>query len=208
MAPPIVRDVSLSLGRGGIDPGGSVLSEALVGCYTGRGSDPCTVTVNFGPTTSYGTSSVPTPTGASHVVPISVTPGGVTHFRFVATSVPGAEVTTTGDYAFTATPGALVAGPGITPAGGTAGTITASGATITWTTATAQPRGAVRYSATPFAADKPGAATTNEAAGAPLTSHSVALTGLTGATRYYFRVVQTDATGGTTIGTLQSFVTA
>lgn len=204
MAPPVVRDVSLELGRGGIDPGGSVLQEAWVGCYTGPHLDPCSVVARYGPTASYGSTSPPTPVGGQHRVPITVTPGTPLHFSLRATSSPGGEITDSQDFAFTPTPGALVAGPTISVAPA-AGTITATGATITWTTATAQPKGTVQYGLRPDALTSSAA----ETPGADATAHSRALTGLTTVTRYYYRVVQPGnaPSPGPTVSPLATFVT-
>lgn len=74
--------------------------------------------------------------------------------------------------------------------------ITATGATVTWTTAPAQPLGTVQHRL----AGSTGAYTTvNETGTPPVSSHAVPLTGLTTAKTYEYVVTQ-PATGGVTAG--------
>jgi hypothetical protein len=208
MVAPVVRDVELEPPRSGAEGSQGRVQEARVSCWTGRAATNCYVVAEFGPTTSYGTTTTQTPTGPFHrFVFGDLTPGTYYHFRLRATDPTDAgNPTTTQDYGFIQTPGAIPAGPTVTV--GAVSAITATGATINWTTAAGCPNGRVVYG-TSYAAVMVGGSPTayDEVGTTPRTSHSAALVGLTTVTRYYYRVVQTDYSGNTTTTGVNSFVT-
>jgi Purple acid Phosphatase, N-terminal domain len=200
MPPPILRDVGLEQARSGSVTG---LQEAWVTCYTGRHAEACTVLADYGPTTAYGSTSPVQAAASFHRVPLGdLTPGATYHFRLRADN---GEQSVSQDYAFANTPGPLPPGPTVTLGAPTL--ITATGATVNWTTAPACPDGQVDYHPTvaglvdaPLVASESGSGTR--------TAHSVALTGLTAATRYYYRVFQLAPDGNSTLSSIRSLTTA
>jgi hypothetical protein len=209
MAAPVVRDVELETPRSGGESSQGRVQEARVSCWTGRAATNCYVVAEFGPTSSYGSTSVQTPTGSFHrLVFGDLTPGATYHFRLKATDpTDAANPTYTQDYGFTQTPVAIPPGPTVTVGAVTA--ILATSATINWTTGAGCPNGRVVYGTSYAAVMAGGAPTVSDEVGTtPRTTHSDALGGLTTATRYYYRVVQADYNGNTTTSAVQSFVTA
>ena len=81
--------------------------------------------------------------------------------------------------------------------------ITATGATVNWSTNPAMPPGTVQYSVNPNLSPLLSATET----GGNVTAHTRPLTGLTATTRYYYRIIQPAVVGGATVGGLQSFIT-
>jgi hypothetical protein len=211
MVAPVVRDVELEPPRSGAEGSQGRVQEARVSCWTGRGGlVNCNVVAEFGPTTSYGTTSPQTPLGGFHRFTFGdLTPGSYYHFRLKATDPADvANPTYTQDYAFFQTPASIPPGPTVTVGAPT--TITTTGATINWTTATACPNGQIVYGPSYAAVMAGGTPTTVNEVGAGLrTSHTQALTGLTTVTRYYYRLVQPDATAAANVTTtgVNSFVT-
>ena len=205
MAAPRLRDVQLRPPRSGAAGSEGRVQEAVVSCYTGHQSTPCNVVAEYGPTTAYGTSTSPTPTGGYHEFPIGdLTPGAYYHFRVKATDPTDAgNPTYSQDYAWTQPPDVAPAGPTLIhqPITG----ITASGATINWTSSPACPPGQVNYSLSPTLSPL---LVKSETGGAPVTAHAVPLTGLAAATRYWYRIFQVTAAGASTLSSLQSFVTS
>jgi hypothetical protein len=202
MVAPVLRDVHIQPPRSGAAGSQGRVQEALVSCYTGRHTTNCYVEVEFGPTTSYGTTSPRTPTAGYHEIPVGeLTPGATYQLRVKATDPTDAgNPTYSPNYTITQTPDIPPLGPAVTIAAMTG--IVSTGAVVNWTTATASPRGSVVYGTSPTRLTS----TAAEAAGADVTSHTTPLTGLTAVTRYYYRVVQPGPTG-TTTSALQSFLT-
>ena len=96
------------------------MQEASVSCFTGRHSTSCTVVAEYGPTTSYGSTTSPSPAGGAHEVQLGdLTPGGYYHFRVKATDPTDAgNPTYSQDYTFTQPPDVVPPGPTIiVPAG-------------------------------------------------------------------------------------------
>src|SRR5262245_25269096 len=209
MVAPVVRDVELEPPRSGGEGSQGRVQEARVSCWTGRASTNCYVVAEFGPTTSYGTTSTQTPTAGFHrLVFGDLTPGTYYHFRLKATDPTDvANPTYTQDYGFYQTPNAIPAGPTVTV--GAVSSILATSATINWTTATGTPNGRVLYG-TSYAAVMAGGTPTSvpETGGVPKTTHTCGISALTTATRYYYRIEQTDNAGNTTLTGVNSFVTA
>lgn len=208
MVAPVLRDVEITPPRSGSEGSQQRVQDALAVCWTGRAATNCYVVAEYGLTTSYGSTSPQTPTGPFHRFTFGdLTPGVYYHVRLKATDPTDAgNPTYSQDYTITQTPASIPPGPAVTvtaPSG-----ITSTGAAINWTTATAQPRSGIVYG-TSYAAVMPGGTPTaaNEPGGAALTNHTVALTGLTAVTRYYYRVVQTDAAGNTTTTAVYTFIT-
>jgi hypothetical protein len=207
VAAPVVRDVLVRPPRSGALGSEGPVQEATVSCYTGRlgfpGATDCTVVAEHGPTTAYGTTTAPTPLGTYHEFPIGgLTPGATYHVRVKATDPADAATPAySQDYAFVQTPNDVPPGPTIVhqPLTG----ITATTATVNWTTNPACPSGTVQYSLTPTLQPLLSKSET----GGNVTTHAVSLTGLTATTRYYYRVVQPSVAGGTTVSSLLSFVT-
>ena len=203
MVAPILRDVHLTVPRSGASGSEGAVQEAYVSCFTGRHSTPCYVEVEYGPTTSYGTTTSRSPTGGAHNVAVGdLTPGGYYHFRVKATDPTDAGTPTySQDYTFTQPPDVVPPGPTIIVQPVTL--ITATGATINWTTSPACPSGQVNYSTSPTLSPL----SVKSETGGTVTSHSTALTGLTATTRYYYRVFQVAPGGSSRLSSLQSFVT-
>ena len=202
MAPPVIRDVALHLARSGAESSGLIpLREAHVTFWTGRHSESIPASLEYGPTPAYGTTIGPDAGGALHhlVIP-DLTPGARVHFRVRAGA--GGDLALGQDHAFTATPGVIPPGPTIVhqPLSG----LTATGATVNWTTNPAAPPGRVDYSTDPNLSPR---LTKAETAGADRTNHTAPLTGLTTRTLYYYRIVQASAAGGSTTTSLRTFVT-
>jgi phosphodiesterase/alkaline phosphatase D-like protein len=200
---PVLRDVALEVPRSGAAGSQGAVQEAIVTCYTGRQSTPCTVVVEYGPTVAYGTTTSPTPTAGVHRVEVGdLTPGGYYHFRVKATDPTDAgNPTYSQDYAFTQPPDEVPPGPVVVVTATTG--ITATGATINWTTSPACPSGQVNYSASPTL----NPLSVKSETGGTVTTHSAALTGLTATTRYYYRIFQVAPNGSSRLSSLQSFVT-
>lgn len=202
MVPPVIRDVALHLARSGAESSGLIpLREAHVTFWTGRHSESVPASLEYGPTPAYGSTVGPDAGGPLHhlVIP-DLTPGARVHFRVKAGA--GADEALGQDHAFTATPGVVPPGPTIVhqPLTG----LTATGATINWSTNPAAPPGRVDYSTDPNLSPK---LTKAETAGADRTNHAAPLTGLTTRTLYYYRVTQASAAGGSTTTSLRTFVT-
>ena len=202
MVAPVLRDVYIRPPRSGAAGSEGRVQEAVVSCYTGRQSTNCYVEVEFGPTTSYGTTSTRTPTAGYHELPVGEwTPGVTYQVRVKATDPTDAgNPSYSQNYAITQTPNDVPPGPAVTITAMTG--IVSTGAVVNWTTAVASPRGSVVYGTVPTRLTS----TTAESAGADDTTHPVPLSGLTAVTRYYYRVVQPGPTG-TTTSALQSFLT-
>jgi hypothetical protein len=202
MVAPVLRDVQIAPPR--VNAAGSQgrIQETLVSCYTGRHSTNCYVEVEFGPTTSYGTTSARTPTAGYHEIPVGeLTPGATYQMRVKATDPTDAgNPTYSQNYQITHTPNDVPPGPAVTVNAMTG--IVATGAVVNWTTAPAAPRGSVQYGTSPTRLTS----TAAENAGADVTTHTTPLSGLTTVTRYYYRIIQPGPTG-TTTSPLQSFLT-
>jgi phosphodiesterase/alkaline phosphatase D-like protein len=200
---PVLREVQLEVPRSGASGSQGRVTEAIVTCYTGRAATNCYIEVEYGTTTAYGTTTPRTPTAGYHSMPVSgLTPGGYYHFRVKATDPTDAgNPTYSQDYAFTQPPDEVPPGPVVVVTATTG--ITATGATINWTTSPACPSGQVNYSASPTL----NPLSVKSETGGTVTTHSAALTGLTATTRYYYRIFQVAPNGSSRLSSLQSFVT-
>lgn len=151
--------------------------------------------VEYGPTSSYGSSTPLDPALLTNhaVVLMGLSPGTLYHYR-VKSANGSTQLTSSGDYTFTTN----VPPPVITVA--QANGVTATSATITWTTdvvSTSQ----VLYGTTAAY----GSSTTLDST--PVTSHSQALTGLAPATTYHYQV-QSSASGSLGTSADLTFTTA
>jgi parallel beta-helix repeat protein len=172
--PPVTLSLSATSSSGITSNGATISWMTNVGA---------TSQVNYGTTASYGQSSA---LNSSLVTSHSVALTGLTastlyHFQVTSADASNNQAAS-GDFTFTTT-AALTP---LTISAVVAGNITSSGATITWTTnvgATSQ----VSYGTT---------ATYGQSSAlnsSLVTSHSVALTGLTASTLYHFQVKSADA---------------
>ncbi len=120
------------------------------------------------------------------------------YFTVSSTDVNGNKTTSSEENFTTLTP------PDVTPpvlSSVAAGSLTLTGATVTWTTDEAS-NGTVDYGTTNSYGSVAGSATDFTA-----TSHAVALTGLANGTTYHFRVNSTDASGNTSSSADDTFTT-
>ncbi|HTY08454.1 MAG TPA: lamin tail domain-containing protein, partial [Candidatus Edwardsbacteria bacterium] len=157
--------------------------------------------VEYGTTASYGLSL----SNASYVTGHSLALSGLAasttyHYRVASTDASGNGPTYSADKTFT-TPAAADVTPPVITAGPTVSSITASGATIAWTTDEAA-NSKVDYGTTTSYGST--ASDANY-----VTSHSLTLSGLAAGTTYHFRVGSTDAAGnGPTYSGDATFTTA
>ena len=163
-------------------------------------NEPSNSRVNYGLTTSYGSSTV---LDGSMVTSHSQTISGLTasttyHYR-VRSRDAASNLATSGDYTFT-----TAAPPDTTPptiSSVTGSGITSSGATITWNTNEASDA-QVDYGLTASY----GSSTTLN--GSMVTSHSQSLSGLMASTTYHYRVKSRDAAGNLATSGDYTFTTA
>jgi hypothetical protein len=182
----------------------AISTSALTGTsvtVTWTTNEPADSQVEYGITTSYGTSTtLDTSPVLTHSVPITgLTATTLYHYRVKSKDTAG-NPTTSGDNTFTTTAGPDITAPVISAV--TAGSLTTTGATITWTTdelADSQ----VEYGPTTSYGSSTGITNTSPR----VTSHTVPLTGLAGATLYHYRVKSRDAAGNLQTGTDNSFTT-
>jgi hypothetical protein len=155
--------------------------------------------VEYGTTTSYGTTTTLDPTlQTSHSVTVTgLTAGTLYHFRAKSRDAAG-NLATSSDTTATTTAADTTA-PTISSL--TASGVTGSAATITWTTDEAA-SSRVEYRIQ-------GQSTWLQSAldSAMVTSHSVALAGLTGNRTYEYRAISADAAGNSTTSATQTFAT-
>ena len=148
--------------------------------------------VQYGMTTSYGSTTPVDPTYVtSHSVTLTgLTPGTIYHYRAISDNANGSALSPDDTFATSGPPSIMNVA---------AGNLTASSATITWTTTTPADS-TVNYGLT--------SSYGNQVSDAVLvTSHSVNLTGLTASTTYNYQVVSTNAQG-TATSTNYTFTTA
>jgi uncharacterized lipoprotein YddW (UPF0748 family) len=153
-------------------------SAAVVNWATDQ---PATSQVEYGTTTSYGTTTTLDSTlVTSHTATLSgLSASTLYHFRVISTSENG--TTTSGDYTFSTNGPPTISDAQVT-------SITTNGATITWTT-TAPATSQVAYGTT----SSYGSLSTLNSAN--VTSHAVALTGLTANTTYHCQALSSNTYG-------------
>jgi len=154
--------------------------------------------VEYGTTASYGQSTTLNATlVTSHSVALSgLTASTLYHYRVKSSDGSGNQATS-GDFTFTTTASA----PSLTISAVAAGSITQTGATITWTT-NVSANSQVEYGTT----TSYGQSTALNAT--LVTSHSVALSGLTASTQYHYRVKSADGSGNQATSGDFTFTTA
>ena len=182
--PPVISGVVAS---------GVTTTGATIGWST---DVPASSQVEYGTTTSYGSSTTLDPTLAtSHSQALSgLQPGTQYHYRVRSANASG-SLALSGDFVLT-----TAAPPPPVISNVQAGSITSGGATITWTTDTASDT-TVQYGTTTSYGS------TASTAGA-VTSHSQALTGLSPSTTYHYRVQSRDAFSQVTTSGDFTFTTA
>jgi hypothetical protein len=177
---PVITNVTVS----GITTTGATI--------TWNTDQAATTQVNYGATTSYGSSSpLNSSLQTSHSVTLTgLTPGTTYDYDVVSTNSSGTSSGTSTNYTFTTT--AIIGTP---PAITNIQTsVTSTTATITWTT--------------DQAANSAISGTVTKAPDSNyVMSHSVTLTGLTAGTTYNFSVVSTNAGGLTTTSPTSTFTT-
>lgn len=164
---------------------------------------PSTSQVEYGATPAYGLLSVfgATPVTSHSVTLTGLTPGTTYNYAALWTN-PAGQVGTSANFTFTTTALAATAGSTGPPVISrvAAGGITATSATITWTTD--QPfTSQVEYGITTAYGSL------SAFSSVPVTSHSVILTALTPGTTYNYAALSTNATGQSTASTNFTFTT-
>jgi hypothetical protein len=196
----------IAITRGTPDTTPPVISAVSVISITATGAtitwttdEPADSQVEYGPTTAYGASSTldSSPVTTHSVTIIGLAASALYHYR-VKSRDTASNLATSGDFTFTTT-----AAPDTTPpvisAVASSG-LTATGATITWTTD--EPGDSqVEYGPTTAYGSL---STINPSL---LTSHSVPITGLTASTLYHYRVKSRDAASNLAISTDFTFTT-
>ncbi|MFL6214632.1 MAG: fibronectin type III domain-containing protein [Blastocatellia bacterium] len=207
---PITATATVTVGIGGdktppvisaVASSGVTASAANITWTTNEASDS---TVDYGTTTAYGASVTNATRVISHTLALSGLVASTTyHFRVKSRDAAG-NLATSGDYTF-ATSAASGGGGG----GGTApvisvlstGSVTTSGATVTWTTdKTCDTQ--VEYGASASYGSSTALNSTRA------TTHSATLSGLVANTTYHFRVRSRDAAGNLVMSGDQTFMTA
>lgn len=180
LAPPVVSNVQAA---------SVTATSATITWTTNQGAS---TQVHYGPTTSYGLSSTLNPSlVTSHSVALSgLASGTLYHYRVVSANANGS--TTSGDFTFTTNGSVVISNVQTT-------NLLATSATITWTTNEAA-SSQVEYGTT----TSYGSSTALDSNA--VTSHSVALSGLTAGTTYHFRVKSTNA-GGSSASDDSTFTT-
>ncbi|MBA2480473.1 MAG: TIGR03790 family protein [Planctomycetes bacterium] len=180
-----------------ITVGSITASAAVVSWSTNEASDS---QVQYGITTAYGSSTVLNTTKVTaHSVALSgLTANTLYHLRVLSRDAAG-NLATSGDVTFTTTSAPDTTAPVLSAI--TAVAITASGATITWTSNEASDT-QVQFGATTAY----GSATTLNAA--MTTAHTQALSGLLPSTLYHYRVLSRDAAGNLATSGDRTFTTS
>ncbi len=183
--PPVISGV----GSSGISSTGATISWT-----TNEASNSL---VEYGTTTSYGSSTTPNWTmSTTHSQSLSGLTGSTTyHYRVKSTDTAGNQATS-GDYTFTTSDGTP---PVISNVASSS--ITSSGATISWTTNEASDS-QVEYGMTT------GYGSTTTLNTTKVTSHSQSLSGLKAGTTYHYRVKSKDAAGNLATSVDCTFATA
>ncbi|MDC4206521.1 MAG: fibronectin type III domain-containing protein [Candidatus Manganitrophus sp.] len=171
-----------------------VLSSMAAGSITSTGAvitwttnEAATAQVEYGTTTAYGSSSALRSTLlTSHTRTLSgLAPSTLYHYRVISRDAAG-NTATSGDNTFT-----TAVAPDTTPpaiSGISAGNLTPTSATVSWTTNESADT-QIQYGPTTAYGSSTTLNTTLS------TAHSQNLTGLTGATTYHYRVLSKDAAG-------------
>jgi hypothetical protein len=184
-----------------------VISAVAASALTASGAtvtwttnEPATSLVEYGLTTSYGASSA---LNSTRVTAHSRTLSGLSaatlyHYRVISTDAAG-NTAVSADNTFTTASAADTTPPTLSSIA--SGSVTSSGATITWTTNEASTTQVEYGTTTAYGASS----TLNSAL---LTAHSATLSGLQGATTYNYRVRSADAAGNVAVSGNQTFTTA
>ena len=189
--PPVIDLLSISISN-------ITNTSVIISWTTNEASD---TQVEYGTTTSYGSSTTLNGTLAtSHAQALTgLTASTLYHYRVKSKDATG-NASTSADQTFTTSAPSDITPPTIS--GISSGSITGTGATISWTTNEAADT-QVEYGTT----TSYGSSTTLNST--MVTSHAQTLTGLTAGTLYHYRVKSKDATGNLAISPLdQTFTTS
>lgn len=183
VTPPAISNVQVS----GITTTGATITWTT--------NTPTTAQALYGTTTAYGSSVAASSTPATS---FSVTLSGLTSgtpydFKITATDATGDQVASS-NYSFTTSTSLVLSNV-------QASAMTTSGATVTWTTSVATTSQVAYGTSTAY-----GSSTSVNST--MVTSHSVALAGLSAGTVYDFKAQSTDASGDQLVSSNYSFTTA
>jgi len=193
--------------NGGVSPPPALptISGVNAGSITSTGATitwttnvPTSSQVNYGTTAAYGLkSALSSSLVTSHTVTLTgLSPSTLYHYQAVSVDGSNNQVSST-DYTFTTTatpPLPLISGV-------STGSITATGATITWTT-NVPTSSQVNYGTTAAYGQK------SALSSSLVTSHSVTLTGLSASTLYHYQAVSVDESNNQVSSTDYTFTTA
>ena len=155
--------------------------------------------LDYGTTTSYGSSSTLDATmTTSHSVTLSGLSSSTLYHYSVKSRDAAGNLTASRDYSFTTTTAPDTTAPVISSI--SAGSITSSAATVTWTTNEAATSRVEYGTSTSYGSF-------SSLDSSLVTSHTVTLSGLTPATVYYFRVLSNDQAGNQATSTGSTFTT-
>jgi hypothetical protein len=165
-------------------------------------NEPSNSVVNYGTSMAYGTLATNNTMVTTHAVTITNLTPGTTYMYEVRSTDAAGNTGTTGENAFTTTTASDTTAPTIS--GVTSSNVTTSGATISWTTNEASTSQIV-YGTTSgsYPNTWPASPDANM-----VTSHSLQLSGLNSATRYYFKVKSADAAGNLATSSESSVLTS
>jgi len=161
-------------------------------------NEAATSIVEYGLTTSYGSTATSTTLKTSHSVALTGLNANTKYYYRVKSADAAGNVATSSGSSFTTQAAADTTPPTISSIA--VSSITTSGATVTWTTNEASSSVVEYGTTTSYGLTKTGSS--------GVTSHSVALSSLSAGTKYYYRVKSTDAAGNTATSTGSSFTTA
>jgi len=155
--------------------------------------------VVYGTSTGYGsTSPVVATMATSHSVTLTGLAAGTTYDCAAVSTPSGGQAITSSNYSFATLASSSSGTPVISNV--QAVNVTATGATITWTTSVAASSEVVYGTNTPWGG-------LNEFSPAAVTLHSMTLSGLSPSTKYRFAVEGDNATGSWAVSSIYSFTT-
>lgn len=162
-------------------------------------NEPSTSVVDYGLGTGYGSSATDTTLMSAHSVSLTGLSASTTYHYRVRSADAAGNSASSGDFTFTTSALPDTTAPVLSNI--TAGSITSSGVSITWTTNEASTTQVEYGPTTAYGVSTPLNA-------ALVTSHSAALSGLQASTTYNYRVRSADAAGNVAVSGNRTFTTA